>query len=64
MTKEQILEKISKNYYDRSGFVPGVNIFLTDPEALAEVLADIYKKLGNKLEFINPNIVHKIIQEM
>lgn len=44
MTKEEILEAISSNYYGADGFTPGVNVWMVDPEKLAGFLEDLTKK--------------------
>lgn len=43
MSKEEILKRISRNYYGEAGFVNGNNIWLVDPEKLAEFLAELLK---------------------
>lgn len=40
MTKEEILETIATNYYDADGLIPGNNLWLVDPEKLAQFLAE------------------------
>ncbi len=44
MTEEQIVEAISRNYYNEDGFIQGNNVWLVDPQKLAALLVKLLPK--------------------